>query len=264
MTVSSDDSRVKRLRKLKGRIQSDEYDYLLFCSITDPLNGKPCGRPTSRAARKGLSRFVCRYHQQFQQRHGSPWKRSPSARDLQPYLHAALRFLTEHRSDPFVSAGLCALGSFMASAGPVEIATRLRGLLPAQRAEIALARLRRASIKPERLLAIVLAVHALIEDAPEKCHRVRDWRIVAIAKAAHRLASGTHRVWSVPQPDGRTKHIEMHAYPRSSGRVLRHLGEMIETPCEPAIARNLGAVIALKRNADGAVSDSGGPKGSSD
>lgn len=134
----------------------------------------------------------------------------------------------------------------MAGAGPVEIATRLKGLPPAQRARIALARLREANIKPERLLAIAVAVHALIESEPEKCHRIPDWRIVAIAKAAHRLASGTHRSWPVPQPNGGVKHIEMHAYPRSSGRVLRHLGEMIEKESELVIYHHLMGLLALK------------------
>ena len=134
----------------------------------------------------------------------------------------------------------------MASAGPVEIATRLKGLLPGQRAMIALARLRDASITPERLLAIPLAVAALMEDAPATVHRTKEWRIVAVGKAAHRLASGTHRRWQVPQPDGRTKQIEMHAYPPSSGRVLRHLGEMIEKECELVIDHHLAEALALK------------------
>jgi hypothetical protein len=139
----------------------------------------------------------------------------------------------------------------MASGGPVEIATRLKGLPPDHRAKIALARLREADIKPERLLAIPLAVAALIEDAPATVHRIRDWRIVAIAKAAHRLASGTHRQWPAAQPDGRTKHIEMHAYPRSSGRVLRHLGEIIEKECELVIDHHLSGVLALKAAREG-------------
>lgn len=129
-----------------------------------------------------------------------------------------------------------------------------------QRTKVCLARLRERRIAPERLLAIALAVHALIEDAPESCHRIRDWRIVAIAKAAHRLASGTHKVWPVPQPDGRVKHIEMHAYPRSSGRVLRHLGEMIEKECELVIDRHLAAVVALKRATGGEVLESVAPR----
>jgi hypothetical protein len=55
----------------------------------------------------------------------------------------------------------------------------------------------------------------------------------------------------VAQPDGRTKHIEMHAYPRSAGRVLRHLGEMIEKECELVIDHHLSGVLALKAARDG-------------
>jgi len=159
-----------------------------------------------------------------------------------------------------MTTAVAGIRGVMALAGPVEIATRLRGVRPSRRAKIAIARLREASIPPERLLAITLAVHALIADAPEKCHRIPDWRIVAIAKAAHRLASGTHRIWPVAQPDGRVTHIEMHTYPRSSGRVLRHLGEMIEKECELVVDRHLAAVIALKRAADGAVLESTEPR----
>jgi hypothetical protein len=170
---------------------------------------------------------------------------------LKPYLSAALSFIGAYRADPFISGALTGMGGIMASAGPVEIATRLKGLPPAHRARIALARLREADIKPERLLAIPLAVAALIEDAPGTVHRTMEWKIVAIAKAAHRLASGTHRTWPVAQPDGRTKHIEMHTYPRSSGRVLRHLGEMIEKECELVIDHHLSAVLSLKATRDG-------------
>lgn len=245
--------RRRRIQNVKARINTSVNDYLPRCTIADPVTGRPCGRPTSRAAKQGLNAFVCRYHQQHKQRHGSPWCKSPSAILLRPYLTAAEALVRERGQDAFLSAAVFGLSDLMASAGPIEIATRLRGLPPANRAKIALARLREAAIKPERLVAIALAVHALIEDAPEKCHRIPDWRIVGIAKAAHRLASGTHKVWPVPQSDGSVKHIEMHVYPRSSGRVLRHLGEMIENGCELVIDRHLAAVIALKRAADVAV-----------
>jgi hypothetical protein len=236
-----------RANKLRGRIASGANDYFPKCAIPG------CGRPTQRAAKKGLSAFTCRYHQQHKQRHGSHWCKSPSAAMLNPYLSAALSFIGAHRADPFISAALTGTGGIMASAGPVEMATRLNGLPPVHRARIALARLREANIKAERLLAIPLAVAALVEDAPASVHRVPEWRIVAIAKAAHRLASGTHRIWPVAQPDGRIKRIEMHAYPRSSGRVLRHLGEMIEKECELVIDRHLAGMLALKAARDGSA-----------
>jgi hypothetical protein len=244
------EARQRQLRKLEVRIGSSADNYLPRCPVPNSVTGVACGRPTSRFAKEGLSAFTCRYHQQHKQRHGSHWCKSPSAMTLKPYLTAALSFIGAHCTDPFISAALNGMGGIMASAGLVEIATRLNGLPPVHRARIALARLREADIKPERLLAIPLAVAALIEDAPEVCHRITDWRIVAIAKAAHRLASGTHRIWPVAQPDGRTKHIEMHAYPRSSGRVLRHLGEMIEKECELVIDHHLAGVIALKAARD--------------
>jgi hypothetical protein len=234
------------MRALKLRIASSEADHLLRCSVPDPQTGAGCGRPTTRGTRGGLSKFLCRYHQQHLQRHGSTWRKSPRAALLRPYLTAAFSYLDTHQADPFVKAAIEGLIELMRSAGPVEIATRLAGLLPADRARIAMARLREADIRPERILAIPLAVGALMEEAPAIVHRTREWRIVAIAKAAHRLASGTHRVWSLPQSDGSTRKIEMHAYPRSSGRVLRHLGERIEKECEWVVERHLAKVLALK------------------
>jgi hypothetical protein len=242
--------RERRAARVKARIIAVENNYLQHCTISDPKTGKPCGRPTARAGRQGLGAFTCRYHQQFKQRHGSHWCRSPSAKTLRPYIVAANTLLKSRAGNPFVAAACGGLSLTMASAGPVEIATRLSGLSPEQRARIALARLRGAAVPPTRLLAICLAVHALFEDAPELVHRTREYRIVAIAKAAHRLASGTHKSWSVPQPDGSEKHIQMHAYPRSSGRVLRYLGEMIEKECEWVIDRHLAEVVAIKRSRD--------------
>ncbi len=201
----------RRQHDLQRRIKSNANDHFPGCVNVDPRTGQSCGRPTARASKTGLSASTCRRCQQFKARHGSLWCKGPPADLLRPYVTAAVKFVEAQRTNLYVSAALAGLGALMASAGPAEIATRLRGLPPEQRARIALARLREADIKPDRLLAIAVAVHALIEDAPGVTHRVREWRIVAIAKAAHRLASGTHKVWPVCQPDGRMQHIEMHA-----------------------------------------------------
>ncbi|WP_315742426.1 MULTISPECIES: hypothetical protein [unclassified Bradyrhizobium] len=128
---------------------------------------------------------------------------------------------------------------------PYEIATRLRGLSTKTRAEIAFGRLRKKGIKPERLLAIHLAITALIEEDPGS-HRVKEFRLVQVAKAVHRLASGYHRVWPQQDKNGRTFRVELHAYARSTGRVLRHIGQMIEERCEWATAKHVAGVMALK------------------
>ena len=104
------------------------------------------------------------------------------------------------------------------------------------RARIAFARLREANIIPERLLAIHMAVSALIEDDAGS-HRVTEYRIAQVAKAAHRLASGTHRHWDFPLDNGGTAPLAFHAYPRSSGRVLRVIGKAIEECCEMVTGR---------------------------
>lgn len=238
--------RGRRSSKIKQRIRSNEDDHLPRCTVPDPITGQACSRPTSRAERSGLSAFVCRYHQQHRQRHGSTWCKSPRAAVIKPYVAAALAYIETHRCDPYILAALAALSDLIRRAGPVEIATRLRGLAPAHRAKIALARLRENGVKPERLLAVSLALAALLEEAPANMPRTREYQLVAVAKAVHRLASGTHRRWTAPQPDGSIRKIEMHAYPRSSGRVLRHLGEMIERECEWVVENHLAKILALK------------------
>lgn len=232
---------IQRIHQLKARIESTTDDHFQRCTIIG------CGKPTLRAAKTGLAIALCRKHQLHRQRHGSAFCPSPPAPILKPYLRAAFTLIDARRNDLYVTTSLAGLSEILESAGPTIIATRLRGLPPGTRAKVALARLREAGIIPERLLAIALAVHALIEDNPAVAHRITEWRIVAIAKAAHRLASGYHRVWSLEDANGRIlQQTQLHAYPRSSGRVLRYLGEAIEKQCELVVDRHLAEVVALK------------------
>ena len=132
-----------------------------------------CGRKTMRAAGVGLAAFHCRRHVDHKARHGSHWHGTYRAADLKPYLAAATSFLRPKlETDHFIRAAVSAVRYLMDDAGPAEIATRLRGVSAARRARIALARLRVADVPPERFLAIVLAVTALIEEDPGS-HRVR-------------------------------------------------------------------------------------------
>jgi hypothetical protein len=113
------------------------------------------------------------------------------------------------------------------------------------RASIAFGRLRRKGIEPARLLAVHLAITTLIEEDPGS-HRVKEFRLVQVAKAAHRLASGYHRVWPHQDQNGRNFRIELHAYARSTGQVLRLIGQAIEQRCEWATEKHLEGVLALK------------------
>ncbi len=137
------------------------------------------------------------------------------------------------------------LDTLLSTAGKVVPATNLRGMRPAERARVALARLRDAGVKPERLLAIHLAISALTKEDP-MTPGDRGFRMVQVAKVSHRLASGFHQTWDFPLPDGSTRPYSLHAYPRSAGRVLRYLGAMIERCCEHVAKDHLSEVLTLK------------------
>lgn len=204
-----------------------------------------CGRATMKAAGVGLASFHCKRHVEHKARHGSHWHRSYRALELKPFLAAAAAYIRPRlESDPHIKTAIAGLTLLLEEA-PYEIATRLRGLPARTRADIAFGRLRKAAVKPERLLVIHLAVTAIIEEDPGS-HRVKEFRLVQVAKAVHRLASGYHRVWPQQDLKGRTFRLELHAYARSTGRVLRLIGAMIEEPCEWATAHHVAGVLALK------------------
>jgi hypothetical protein len=109
------------------------------------------------------------------------------------------------------------------TAGPHIDAHSLRGLSPEQRARAAWARLRKAKVDPSRVVAAWLAVEMAIAADPQAEWK-REYKRVQAAKLVHRMASGTHKRWE-HAPGGPT---ELHVYPKSRGRVLRHMGKAIE------------------------------------
>jgi hypothetical protein len=186
---------------------------------------------------KGLSGRYCKHHIQFKSRHGSMWHKSYSAADLKPYLRAATSYINPRLlTDVSIRNAVDRL-AFMIEGAPYEQATRLRGLPATTRADIAFGRFRKRGVKPETLLALTLAVHALITDDP-RADKTPEFRRVQIAKAAHRRASGFHKVWS--------ERSSLHAFARSTGRVLRILGKMLEERCEAAVVDHLEGVLRLK------------------
>jgi hypothetical protein len=198
-----------------------------------------------KASGQGFASFHCKRHVEHKARHGSHWHRSYRADELKPYVAAATSYLGPRlESAPLIPEAVARL-AILLEQSPYEIATRLRGLTARSRADIAFGRLRKRGIKPERLLAIHLAITALIEEDPGS-HRTKEFRLVQVAKAAHRLASGYHRVWPQQDKQGRAFRIELHAYARSAGRVLRLIGAMIEQQCEWATEKHLTGVLALK------------------
>jgi hypothetical protein len=198
-----------------------------------------------RSAGVGLAEFHCRYHVQFKARHGSHWHPTYKAADLKPYLAVASDWIDRHRSVLSVSYALKGLQGLLDAAGRAEPAQDIKRLSAAHRAGVAFARLREAGVTPERMLAIHMAVAALIED-DYGSHRVTEFRLVQTAKAIHRLASGTHRRWDFPMDDGTTRPIAFHAYPRSSGIVLRVIGKEIDEVCGGLAESALQELLAVR------------------
>ena len=195
-----------------------------------------CGRPTQAAAGRGLSLMHCRYHVQARNRHGSFWKKTYLASDLLPYRRAAEKYLKANRENFWIAAALVSLRGLLAGSGPVDRIVDVLHMSPHLKARAALARMRRAEIPPERLLAIHLAVSAAVRDDPIRPGDIRDeYRLTQIGKAVARLASGQ-----------RVSYGSGSRYPRSSGLALRHLGRMIEASCEHVMEEHLEAILASK------------------
>ncbi len=178
-----------------------------------------CTRPTQAAAGNGHSARYCKHHVEFHRRHGSYWFRSLTAAELEPHRKAARAWIRGNRDDFRISRAISSIEGLMQNAGPWENAYSIRGRPPKERANFALARLRKAGIDPAVILERILAV-AMCCEARGIDERQREFRRVQMAKVVHRLASGTHKTTSgFPLPS---------KYPRSEGNVLRHLGRRLD------------------------------------
>ncbi len=215
-----------------------------------------CGRETRAASGRGLNRLYCRRHEDHFQRHGSHYKRSYSAAELRPYRIAAERWLKANGHDAFAKSALQAVENLLWSSRAEE-AFRLRGLSPAERARIAWGRLRRANVPAIKPVAAWLSVEMRLADDPQP-DRHAEFKRVQAAKLVHRMASGTHKRWERERPNGQVQVTEMHKYPANRGRVLRHIGEMLERAVEVLAAERLPAIRANVRPRAAAASVRGG------
>ncbi|MDP2847374.1 MAG: hypothetical protein Q8O35_04195 [Humidesulfovibrio sp.] len=218
-----------------------------------------CGKPARAGTPDGLDERYCRAHADHNQRHGSPLKGSYTAKELNPYRRAALAWIVSHEDSRWVQNAIQRVKGLYQQAGPYVEAFRLRGLPPQQRAKAALARLRKHGIDPRLVVAAWLAVEMLIQDDPQPVQGTEFKRVQA-AKVIHRMASGSHRRWvrevASPVWSGQKQDViqELHVYPRSRGRVLRHLGEELESAVELLVDHHLADIHIFRREQDAAGS----------
>ncbi len=182
-----------------------------------------CSRPARAGTQDGLDTRFCRSHADHYARHGSSYKRSYTAKELAPHRKAAKAWLEANKDDKWVRNAIDRVNTLYATAGPHVEAFRLRGLSPEERAKAAWARLRKAKIDPVAVIAAWLTVELAIAADPQP-ETKSEFRQVQAAKLVHKMASGTHKRWEA----GAAGVQELHVYPRSRGRVLRHLGVEIE------------------------------------
>ncbi|MEW9834227.1 hypothetical protein [Mesorhizobium marinum] len=120
----------------------------------------------------------------------------------------------------------------------------MRGLSPQERAKAAWARLRKAKIDPTAVVAAWVAIEMIIA-ADSQAERKPEFKRVQAAKLVHRMASGTHKRWG----EGPTA-TELHVYPRSRGRVLRHIGEALEEACELLVEKHRLSTTVARHGAN--------------
>lgn len=226
------DWEIRKRRKLEVRERASTPDFEnTRCVVVG------CPHPPRASTDDGLDRRFCRKHYDHYQRHGSHYKASYSMQQIAPYRAVAERWLEENAHDVYVKNAIERVRGLYNRAGPVVEAFRLRGLNPRERAWAAWARLRRAEIDPRRPVAAWVAVElAIAHDLQPDSHA--EYKQVQAAKLVHRLASGTHKCWEQPTSSNgsrgypATRAVELHVYPRSRGRVLRHIGEDLDGAVE--------------------------------
>lgn len=217
--------RAARKAEVKGRAQEPSHMFKM-CRVVGCKN-------TARAGTgDGLDTRFCRAHADHYARHGSPYRASFKASEINPYRRAAVEWLVDNEGDRVVANALQRVRGLYDRAGPHIEAFRLRGMSPKERAKAAWARLRQHNVDPRMVVAAWLAVEAKTAADPQS-ETKSEFKRVQTAKLVHRLASGSHKSWR--QGGGKT--TELHVYPASRGNVLRHLGEDIERAAELVAAQ---------------------------
>jgi hypothetical protein len=224
--------KARQRRKLAVRLKAIEPNSMFKnCRVIG------CRKPARAATGDGLDTRFCRTHADQNARHGSPYRKSFTAVEINPYRRAALDWLLANEDDGFVKNAIARVKGLYDRAGPYEEAFRLRGMPPKERGRKAWARLRHHRVDPRIAIAAWLAVEAICRDDPQAEHK-GEFKRVQAAKIVHRLASGTHKMWRC----GLGGTTELHAYPASRGKVLRYIGNDIESAVELLAQKKLYAI----------------------
>ncbi|MBN8195319.1 hypothetical protein [Thalassospira povalilytica] len=226
---------IRRQSEIKQRAKTPNHMYG-YCRIIG------CGKPARAGTNDGLDKKYCRSHYEHFQRHGSVVKGSYTARDVNPYRHAALEWLLANTDDVWVTDAIGRVRGLYQRSGRNIEAFRLRGLSPSDRAKAAWARLRHHGIDPLLVIASWVAIELVVKDDPQPV-LTSEFKQVQGAKLIHKMASGTHKKWDIQNStSAMTRTTELHVYPRPRGRVLRHIGRQLAETSELLVDHRIGDI----------------------
>jgi hypothetical protein len=115
-----------------------------------------------------------------------------------------------------------------------------------KKAKVALARLRVAGLKPERLVAIVLATWTIAEDDASE-RTLSEFRTVAIGKQANRLSARWMPERAKAMPKGSFGRRTYEKFPEATGGMLRALGKAIDEAGNILVDEAVPFILELKR-----------------
>ncbi|MCB1811290.1 MAG: hypothetical protein KDK04_06150 [Candidatus Competibacteraceae bacterium] len=244
---------------MENQARNRKQDVRTRAATPDPYNAycrvPGCSRPARAGTADGLDRRYCRSHYDHFQSHGSLFKGSYKAKELNPYRQAALRWILDHEDDLWVKHTLQKMSVLYSRAGAHVEAFRLRGMSPRERAWAHWARLRKHIVDPRLPVAAWLAIEMILRDDQQPDLR-KEYKRVQAAKIVHRMASGSHRKWTThyTRNNDPTRTMEyaqeLHVYPRPRGRVLRHIGKDLEEACELIVEYHLASIHISKKARD--------------
>lgn len=234
----------RRRAEIKSRVTAPRHAYPR-CVVVD------CAEPTMGHLKSGLNGNYCRRHVEHFRRHGSYSKPSYTAAELNPARKAIQAWLEAHQTLPEAQEAVDRVQTRYWLAGRPEEAFRLAGKPPSARAKYVWGRLDQRKISPYAVLAVWLAVALRHASDPQQERRI-EFRLVQAGKVLHRMAGGSHKRWERTDSSGVPEVTELHKYPASRGRVLRHLGATLARAAGP-----LEAHLEAIRAAAGARPSSG-------
>ena len=205
-----------------------------------------CPNKPQMATGTGLSPRLCQSHLKQRQRHGSPHRKTWPAAELRPYLKSAELWLKQNASQSMVRAVLARMQSLLDTSGGPETAYATLRADASRKAKAALAKLRVAGIKAERLVAIVLATYAIAEDDDSE-RTLSEFRTVAIGKQAHRLSARWMPEKAKTLPEGSMARRTYEKFEHSAGGVLRELGKAIDEAGNLLVDQATVEILELKR-----------------